>query len=321
MSRRSGLAAHVDAAVALLLLGCAPLAALGAAGGSAPVRALVLGLVQDGGLPHIGCEQPVCLAARRDPRLRRRVACLGLIDDVSGQRFLIDATPDLPLQLASLNAAEPARRVERRRPVDGILLTHAHIGHYTGLMYLGREALDARRVPVYATPRMARFLRGNAPWSQLVALEEIEIHELEPGVDLRLTPRLSVVARRVPHRAELSDTVGYEVRGPSRRLLYVPDIDKWERWDERLEDAVGRVDVALLDGTFLDAAEIPGRSIGEIPHPLVGETLARLQAHPELLRRVLFVHLNHTNALLWDSARAAALAPARVARDGEEIGL
>jgi pyrroloquinoline quinone biosynthesis protein B len=223
------------------------------------------------------------------------VACLGLIDDQAGARFLIDATPDLPSQLDSLNRGRAL--ADPRRPVDGILLTHAHIGHYTGLMYLGREALGARAVPVYATARMASLLRTSGPWNQLVALGQIEVREVEPGREVVLTPSLAVTPVRVPHRDELSDTVGYVVRGPGQALLYVPDIDKWEKWDRRIEDEVAQVGIALLDGTFFSAGELPGRSLAEVPHPTVGETTARLAA---LSSRVSFIHLNHTNPLLWD---------------------
>jgi pyrroloquinoline quinone biosynthesis protein B len=283
-----------------------------------PVRAVVLGIAQDGGVPHIGCTQPVCVRARRDPARRERVACLGLVDDRAGARFLIDATPDLPSQLDSLNQGRTV--ADPRRPVDGILLTHAHIGHYTGLMYLGREALGARAVPVYATARMASLLRTSGPWSQLVALGQIELREVEPGREVVLTPSLAVTPVRVPHRDELSDTVGYVVRGPGQSLLYVPDIDKWEKWDRRVEDEVARVGVALLDGTFFSADELPGRSITEVPHPTVGETTARLAA---LSSRVTFIHLNHTNRLLWDGRARRDLARRgfTVAADGRVLSL
>ena len=282
------------------------------------VRAVVLGIAQDGGVPHIGCTQQRCVEARRDPARRARVAALGLIDDATGQRFLIDATPDLASQLESLNGgSRPRSPVERRRPVDGILLTHAHIGHYAGLMYLGREALGAQGVPVYVTPRTARFLRENGPWSQLVTLGQIEIREIEPDREFTLTPGLRATARRVPHRDEYSDTVGYVVRGPRRSLLYLPDIDKWERWERSCEDEVAGVDLAFLDGTFYAADELPGRSPAEIPHPLIGETLARLRARPALRERVWFIHLNHTNRLLWDTELRAEGGP-RVAQDGSE---
>lgn len=281
------------------------------------VRAVVLGIAQDGGVPHIGCTQALCAAARRDPSRRERVAALGLVD--GGARYLIDATPDIASQIESLNAGRGG--VERRRPVDGILLTHAHVGHYAGLMFLGREALGADAVPVYATPRMSRFLRANAPWSALVGDGHIALHEVAPGEEFRLG-RLRATPVPVPHRDELSDTVGYRVRGPDGRgLLYVPDVDKWERWDRRLEDEVAAVDVALLDGTFHDADELPGRSLAEVPHPFVPETLSLLPA--ALRGRVRFIHLNHTNRLLRDHAarREVAARGAAVARDGDVIPL
>ncbi len=287
-------------------------------GSAEGVRALVLGIAQDGGVPHIGCQQELCMAARRDPTRRERVASLGLVDDRAGARFLIDATPDLPSQLESLNAGRTL--ADRRRPVEGILLTHAHVGHYAGLVYLGREALGAKGVPVYATARMARFLRENGPWSQLVSLGNIELREIEAGRELRLTPDLRVTPVAVPHRDEWSDTVGFVVRGPSGSLLYLPDIDKWEKWDRRIEDEVARVDLALLDATFHALEEIPGRSQTEVPHPLVGETTGRLAA---LARRVVFIHLNHTNRLLFDPGARAELEAKgfRVARDGESLPL
>jgi pyrroloquinoline quinone biosynthesis protein B len=283
------------------------------------VRAVVLGIVQDGGLPHIGCRQPVCVAARKDPTRRQRVACLGLIDDTSGQRFLIDATPDLASQLDSLNTGRTLANA--KRPADGILLTHAHIGHYTGLMYLGREALGADHVPVFSTPRMAAFLRENEPWKQLVALGQIEVREVLAGHEVAMG-HFQVTPITVPHRDEISDTVGYRVRGPSRSLLYIPDIDKWERWDRKIADEVAGVDVALVDGTFEDAAEVPGRSLAQIPHPLVGDTMALLAA-PSLRGRVHFIHLNHTNRLLWDAGavRGVLARGFRVARDGDAFPL
>lgn len=281
---------------------------------AAGVKVMVLGIAQDGGVPHIGCRQDLCVRARRDCTRRQRVASLGLVDETDGARFLIDATPDLPLQMEAL----PGAPADRRRPVDGILLTHAHIGHYSGLMYLGREALGARAVPVFATPRMAAFLRSNGPWSLLVSEGHIELHEIEPGRPLGLTPRITVTPLLVPHRDELSDTVGFRVQGPSRSLLYIPDIDKWEKWDRSIEDEVAASDVAFLDGTFHEAGEIPGRSLQDIPHPLVPETMARLSA-PKLAGRVLFIHLNHTNRLLWDAAALGQIRRRgfRVAREGQ----
>jgi len=273
-----------------------------------PVEAIVLGVAQDGGVPHLGCSQDLCQRARRDPALRRSVASLGLIDCSAGKRFVIDATPNFGIQVDRLGGIP-----------DAILLTHAHIGHFLGLAQLGREVLNARRVPVYCTPSMSRFLRENRPWSRLVAPENSEIREIEPGVEFELTAQLHATAIRVPHRDEDSDTVAFLIRGPSRKLLWLPDIDKWEKWDRRIEDVVRSVDVAFLDGTFFSASEIPGRSIADIPHPLVPETIERLAPAAVPPGRVCFVHLNHTNRLYWDKAAVASLARRGfcVAREGD----
>jgi pyrroloquinoline quinone biosynthesis protein B len=279
-------------------------------------RAVVLGVAQDGGVPHIGCDQELCRRALRDPAARHRVTSLGLVDDASGSRWLIDATPDIRTQLDTLHGG---RAFDRRKPVDGILLTHAHAGHYAGLLELGREMLGTDAVPVYGTPRMVAFLRGSSPWRELEAWGHVRYLAIEPGRELVLGP-FRVTPLLVPHRDELSDTVGYRVRGASRSLLFVPDVDKWQKWDRDLASEVAAVDVALLDATFFADGEIPGRRLEDIPHPFVPETLARL-AEPALRERVAFIHLNHTNRLLWDAAARDTLRGARVAADGEVIPL
>lgn len=279
----------------------------------ARVEAVVLGIAQDGGVPHAGCHQRLCVEARRDTAKRRSVASLGLVDRDAGKRFLVDATPDFGLQIERLGGVP-----------DGILLTHAHIGHYLGLAQLGREVLGARRVPLYCTASMAGFLRENGPWKRLVDLENVVVHEITPGVEFELTSSLRATEIRVPHRDEDSDTVAFLVSGPTRRLLWLPDIDRWEKWDRRIEEFASDPSlVAFLDGTFFSADEIPGRSIAEIPHPLVPETVDRLSAGGKPVAHVFFVHLNHTNRLLWDSSAAASLTRRgfSVAREGARYPL
>jgi pyrroloquinoline quinone biosynthesis protein B len=276
-------------------------------------EALVLGIAQDGGVPHAGCRQTICVEARKDPSRKRLVASLGLLDPAGNKRFLIDATPDFGEQMERLGG----------RP-DGILLTHAHIGHYLGLAQLGREVLGTRRVPIYCTPSMARFVRENRPWSRLVALENVVVVEVEPGKEFALTPSLHVTPLSVPHRDEDSDTVAFLVRGPSRKVLWLPDIDKWEKWDRRLEDLLADPSLtAFVDGTFFSADEIPGRSIADIPHPLVPETVAGTASAENARGRLFFVHLNHTNRLLWDAAAVAEIERKGwgVARQGQRVSL
>jgi pyrroloquinoline quinone biosynthesis protein B len=202
-------------------------------------EAILLGTAQDGGLPQAGCDCPNCAAAHHDPAARRSVACLGLVDHTAGRSWLIDATPDLPAQLHMLYELTPGC------PLAGIFLTHAHVGHYTGLIHLGREAWNTAGLPLYTSTRMAAFLRQNAPWSQLVQLRNVELCPLSPDEEVRLTPHLHVTAIPVPHRDEFSDTLAYLVRGPHQRLFYCPDIDAWERWEQDLRSFVAGVDVAL----------------------------------------------------------------------------
>ncbi len=261
------------------------------------VEAVVLGSAQDGGVPHLGCRQTLCVEARENPSKRRLVASLGLVDPAAGKRFLVDATPDLATQVDRLGGMP-----------DAILLTHAHIGHYLGLAQLGREVASTRDLPVYCTASLAKFLRENRPWSRLAERGNIAIREIEPGRPFALTANLRATAIRVPHRDEDSDTVAYLFEGPRRRLLWLPDIDRWEKWDRRLEDFAGDSGLTMfLDGTFFSADEIPGRAIRDIPHPLVPDTAARLTAAGRPAARVFLVHLNHTNRLLWDGEAVRAL--------------
>jgi pyrroloquinoline quinone biosynthesis protein B len=256
---------------------------------------LVLGIAQDGGYPQAGCERPDCVAARKNPKLRRHVASLEIADPETKQRWLIDATPDFAEQW-------------RGDPPAGILLTHAHIGHYIGLAQLGREVMGAHGIPVYAMPRMREFLTHNGPWDQLVRLGNIAIEPLEDGREVKLNERISITPVVVPHRDEYSETVAFIIRGPSRSILWLPDIDKWEKWTTPIESVLERVDVAYVDGTFYDATELPGRDLKEIPHPLMIETMQRLRSQRAKIR---FIHLNQSNPALRD--------PKKVERDGFHV--
>jgi pyrroloquinoline quinone biosynthesis protein B len=287
------------------------LAACASAPPSTAPYTLILGIAQDGGYPQAGCNRPDCIAAWRNPKLRQRVASFAIVDPQSHQRWIIDATPDFPSQLASLDTASPRGAAL----LDGILLTHAHIGHYLGLAHLGREVLGAHSIKVYAMPRMREFLQHNGPWDQLVRLKNIELVPIEDGVPFALNERITVTPLRVPHRDEYSETVGFIIRGPSRSILWLPDIDKWEKWTTPLESVLAQVDVAYIDGTFYDATELPGRDLSEIPHPLMTETLMRLANSP-LRAKVRFIHLNQSNPLLREHRRAVV-----IATDGERNAL
>lgn len=323
-SLRRGLLA---ASAILLASGVARTTRVSAEGRGPSPFALVLGTAQDGGLPQLGGNAQPDRVARQDSKQRRLVASLLVVDPGSEERFLLDATPDIREQAEIADRVAPRAATSAGRPplFEAIALTHAHVGHYAGLMHLGREAYGASGQRVLASERAARFLETNGPWDLLVKLKHIEIQRLTADRAVALNPRLSITPIRVPHRDEYSDTYGFVVRGPARALLWLPDIDKWEKWDRRIEEAIAGVDVAYLDGTFFDATELPGRAMSEVPHPFIAESLSRFAALPEKERRkIVFVHLNHTNPAATPGSKAEQeilQAGMRVAREGERLGL
>ncbi len=303
---------------ALLLAACAT------SRGSEPSRfeLVVLGTAQDGGRPHLGCEAECCASARAAGHVDYP-ACLGIHDRESGALVLIEATPAIEPQIAALHR-ELGITGRGRRPVDAVLVTHAHVGHYLGLAHFGREVASTTALPVFVTPRCAAYLRANGPWSQLADLKQIELREIAIGAAFEPMPGVSVEAIPVPHRDEFSDTVAFRVRGPRRCVLFVPDVDGWDRHPELLARLFDGVDVAYLDGTFYDGRELPGRNLREIPHPFVTDSMERLSARasadPGCIR---FIHLNHSNPL-WLDARLVRELEARgfaVAKAGERVEL
>jgi pyrroloquinoline quinone biosynthesis protein B len=292
---------------------------------------LVLGTAQDGGRPQLGCEAECCRSARTEPERGRRVTSLLLCDPRDGRRWLFDCSPDVEAQLGDARGEPVTRASDGPRPplVDGVFLTHAHMGHYAGLLEFGREAYAARDLPAWVSDRFAAFLLSNAPWNALVEERRIELRRLEPGVPVALAQDLWVTPFTVPHRDEHSDTLGFEIRGPARTLVYLPDIDKWERWDAAagagaVERMLARCDVALLDGCFFADGEIPGRPMADIPHPFIAESLARFAPLPASVRaRIRFTHLNHTNPAADPGPARARVEAAgmSVLSDGQRFGL
>lgn len=282
-------------------------------------KLIVLGVAQDAGYPQIGVNQEF-IAVELGQRVRQTVVSLGVVDEQAEQKFLFEATPDMPAQLFALNEFWPTPGTLP----TGIFLTHGHIGHYTGLMYLGREASGASAVPVYTMPRMASFLTTNAPWSQLVTLKNIELRGLTAGQPASLNPKLKVTPFLVPHGDEFTETVGFEIQGAHKKAIFIPDIDKWNKWPQSLPDLVQHADYVLLDATFYRNGEIP-RDMAEVPHPFVEETLKLLQNLSVAQRaKVYFIHLNHTNPLLNPASpeRQAVLQQGfRVAEEGLVLGL
>ncbi|NNK75574.1 MAG: MBL fold metallo-hydrolase [Maribacter sp.] len=263
---------------------------------------IVLGNVQDAGSPHIGCKKECCKELFENAAADRKVTSVGLIDPDNKKTYLFEATPDISEQLKILKNKSPFNANEIP---NGIFITHAHIGHYTGLMYLGKEATNAKNAAVYAMPKLKAFLETNGPWGQLVSNKNIALEEIHNNEEISLSPNIKVIPIRVPHRDEYSETVGFTIIGPNKSVLFIPDIDKWQKWNTSVVEAVMNVDYALIDATFYDGVEINNRDISEIPHPFVIETMALFKNQSKAIRnKIHFIHLNHTNPLLNPDSEA-----------------
>ena len=257
---------------------------------------IILGTIQDAGSPQIGCTKDCCKNLFTHPDKGRMVVSLGLIDADNNKKYIFEATPDFTQQAKLLKIFSAFNTTESP---DGIFTTHAHFGHYTGLMYLGKEAMNADSIPVYAMPRMKNFLEQNGPWSQLVKNKNIALQELSNKKEIQLTNSLKVIPFTVPHRDEFSETIGYNIIGPNKKALFIPDIDKWEKWDTNIIDAIANVDYAFIDGTFYDGAEINNRDISTIPHPFIIESMKLFKdLSTKEKKKIYFIHFNHTNPVI-----------------------
>ena len=254
----------------------------------------VLGTIQDGGIPHMGCNKVCCLKYFKNNTFRVGVSSLGISNLKNETNYLIDATPNINHQLKALiGTSNPSEKL------NGIFLTHAHMGHYSGLLNFGREAMNSKNIPLYLMPRFYNFIQDNGPWNQLVKLENVMLKRIYDREKITLESNLSITPIQVPHRDEYSETVGFLIEGNTKSALYIPDIDKWEKWNNSIVELIKNVDYAFLDGTFYDEKEVNNRDISEIPHPFIIESLELFSSLDKSEKnKIYFIHLNHTNPLL-----------------------
>ena len=259
---------------------------------------MVLGVAQDAGYPQMNCKKDCCRAAWENPSLQRNTSCLAILDPTTNDQWIIDATPNIKEQLQLLKSKTGTEKI------NGVLLTHAHIGHYTGLMHLGREVMGTNKTPVFAMPRMKTFLEENGPWNQLVELKNISLQALKSDSTINLNENIKVTPFLVPHRDEFSETVGYKIMINNKSLIFIPDIDKWEKWETNISELIQKVDYAFLDATFYKNGEL-SRDMSKIPHPFVQESMELFSTLTKTdKKKVHFIHFNHTNPLLIEGSSA-----------------
>ena len=282
----------------------------------------VLGVAQDGGYPQAGCLKKCCFGPKNKPELRRFVSSIAVVDNTNNRCWIIDATPDFREQLQMINEVTTS---ENPVNISGIFLTHAHVGHYTGLAHLGLEVMGANKIPVYAMPRMMNFLKNNGPWSQLITKENIIIEPLEDGSIISINDQIKITPFLVPHRDEYSETVGFNISGPNKSILFIPDIDKWDIWQNDIVAEVEKNDHLFLDATFFHGTENPRTQMTQIPHPFVIESMQLFMDLPvNEKQKIHFIHFNHTNPLYQSGSNARDVlknAGFQLAKQGQIINL
>lgn len=203
-------------------------------------------------------------------------------------------TPDFSLQLKMIET-----RLNIQPRISGVFITHAHVGHYMGLLEFGLEIMNTKNIPIYVMPKMKIFLEENAPFTQLIELNNIKLKIIEENITFDLNKNISIRPFEVPHRNEYSETVGFEIKSKNISLVYISDIDAWDQWDMDINDLIRSNDIVLLDGTFYNDAELLGRNMQAVPHPFIQDSLQQISLlEKEDRKKVYFTHLNHTNPVI-----------------------
>lgn len=274
---------------------------------------VLLGTAQDAGVPQLGCSCENCQRALINDKYGRLVASLGIINQGTGKCFVIDCTPDFRSQYAILaklkrkyltsNSNRNGKKlIKNNLELDGILLTHAHMGHYTGLLQLGKEGINASAVPVFGSKKMIKFLNSNKPFSSLMKNRNLNPKIIEHGKSIKIDQNLTITPYLVQHRSDFTDTFGFLIHGSNKRLLYVPDMDIITK---PVIDLMLKSDIAMIDGTFYQRDELhPRRNISLIPHTPILESMKVFKPYLKSTR-IYFTHFNHTNPVVdFDSSEA-----------------
>ena len=127
----------------------------------------------------------------------------------------------------------------------------------------------------------------------------IKLSLISEDIEVNVNNNFIIRAFNVPHRNELSETVGYRIIGKQKSAIYIPDIDSWGGFEENLFELINENDILFLDGTFYIKSEIQLRDVSNIPHPEIIDTMKKLSnLSSSYKKRVHFIHLNHTNDVL-----------------------
>lgn len=244
----------------------------------------ILGTAQDGGIPQLGCNCSNCKLAHNDESYARLVASIAIIGN--SNTILVDTTPDIVKQLNNLrNYKAPSSK----NPIDGVIITHLHLGHYIGLLQFGTEAAATKELAVYTTEEVKEFITTNKPFKYLKERKQISLCRLTLNNEISFN-EFSICPFEVPHRNEDGNTIGIEIKNDKTdsTLLYISDTDSLTN---EIIQKINSAEKVVFDGTFYSEDELPRQK--DVPHPPMMTTATILGYQDP--KKFYFTHLNHSN--------------------------
>ena len=250
---------------------------------------------------------------------------------------LINASPDILVQIRANPALQPARAV-RDTGIAAVLLMDAQIDHVTGLLMLRERGTP---LPLYATGQVLADLAQALPITRVLGHYcGVDAHPLAiDGTALAIAPLtnttflpvplLSKAPPYSPHRNDPhpGDNIGLMLvdAASGARVFYAPGLGEIT---EAVEAAMRQADVLLVDGTCWSDDEMlsmglskkTARMMGHLAQSGPGGMIELLDSMPA--RRKILIHINNSNPILRDDAperRELAAHGIEVAFDGMEI--
>jgi pyrroloquinoline quinone biosynthesis protein B len=284
------------------------------------VRVEILGSAAGGGFPQWNCNCRNCQALRAGTfRGKRRTQTQVAISNDGCSWFLLNASPDLRLQIEATPALQPRDR-GRGSPINGVLLTGGDLDQIAGLLSL-RELQPFR---IYCTPSIRRILQednsvfamlnrvpNQASWTEVTLGKSFPLLTVA-GEDSGLGCEPFSVGNRYPgyvgklsaHLSPEEASLGLILSSTGRRLAYLPAVPEV---DDALLRRLETVDLLLFDGTFwrdeeLKQVQDSGSTAWEMGHIPVSSAEGSLRKLEGLRRpRKVFAHVNNTNPMLDES--------------------
>ena len=251
-----------------------------------------LGSGDSQGVPRWWCDCSVCDEARntgKNARTRPSALLQG-----AGERILLDAAPELRLQMIRQNLES----------IDAILITHAHNDHILGLGDVAdRARWTGKGIPIFAPATVIPHIQERFGY-----LQRGSYSELVPMLELESTSRsfagFNVKAHRVPHGAN-GFAYGFRFESEAFTWAYVPDsisLTDLTPWRE--------LDLLILGTSFYkENAALEKCSVYDVQE--VVALLKKLKP-----KRTVFTHLGH-----GVDVRKAAPKGTRYAFDGLRLEL